>query len=821
MTNTFAKTGQAGMLVICLGVGVAAAAPGGTPPEKAAPVAAPVSLTADWIGEGNQPSARLGWHAETAGDVNGDGLADIVGGAFMRPNAGAAGAGAAYLYYGRHEETPHAAPDWLFACQDEGANCGFAVASAGDVNGDGFDDVLVGANYQAAYQSSGIPERGRVYLFLGGPAGLSLTPSWTASPDAPGTMLGSGVSGAGDLNGDGYADIVATAPDYSNGQAGEGHVLLWYGSPDGPGPIPDWSFEPNIPGAALTQATAAGDVDGDGYGDLLVGGRQPGGVSHVWLFHGDPVGLVAQPDWTAQGQNGAQFGFMVNSAGDVNGDGYDDVLVASDLHDDGEVDEGAAFLWLGGPGHIIEQGITGTPANADWSYEGDQSFSYLRWADGVGDFTGDGYDDVVLGHALYSGGQAQEGRILIFAGSATGLGAQPVFVAESDLAGARLGWAAEAAGDVNGDGAPDIVAGAERYTNGQFEEGALFLFFGSPACTDRDGDGYGLPGSRNCPGGSAQDCNDTSSFVHPGQHEVCNCTDDDCNGFIDDGVYCPDDLGCGALDNCPFDPNPNQSDVDGDNIGDICDNCPFAANAGQEDTDGDGIGDACDNCPAVANPGQANSDGDTFGNACDSCPNIADEGGDIDQDGFANACDNCPGIANSNQADADADGVGDLCDSCPSVPNATQADTDFDGIGDNCDNCPSVANPAQGDQDFDLIGDACDPCPTIPAPPGAACTGDPVEELFIDVHSPAGRGSGLITWTTSSEVGVTGFNLVVLDAGTRTQINAAIIPCQMCSSGLGASYASIIPKHKSGKDIFLEMIRVDGSVVIHGPAKRK
>lgn len=280
------------------------------------------------------------------------------------------------------------------------------------------------------------------------------------------------------------------------------------------------------------------------------------------------------------------------------------------------------------------------------------------------------------------------------------------------------------------------------------------------------------------------------------------------------------DISC-EIDNCPNVPNPDQADADQDHVGDACDNCPTVVNPNQQDVDNDGVGDACDNCPTTANPGQENADGDPFGDACDSCPSLPNDWGDIDQDGIPDGCDNCPDLPNTNQADADLDGFGDACDNCPSVANATQADTDFDGIGDSCDNCPTTSNPAQLDQDFDTIGDACDPCPAIPAPPGVACTGDPVEDLVIDVHSPAGRGSGLITWTTTSEVGVVGFNLVIFDSGMRTQLNAAIIPCQMCSSGLAAAYAYIIPKHKSGKDIYLEMIRVDGSVVLHGPAKRK
>ena len=733
MSHGIVRVSGIGLLALLLAPVGAAARPG-DPVETP-----PALLTPAWIGEGRETGARLGWHVETAGDVNHDGFDDIIGGAFRA--GGASVAGAAYLYYGR-VGTPALTPDWVFACQDYGANCGFAVASAGDVNFDGYDDILVGANYQAAYEGIGIPQPGRAYLFFGSPSGPSTIPSWTASPDPAGALFGSGVSGAGDVNGDGYADFVVTAPDYGNGEPLEGHASLWYGSPTGPASAPDWTFEPDIVGAQLTQATAAGDVDGDGYGDLLVGGRQPGGVSHAWLFLGGPDGLAASPAWTAEGQAGSQFGFMVNSAGDVNRDGYDDVLVVADLHRNTLQSEGAAFLWLGGPEGVIGQGLTGTPANADWSWFGGQALSYLRWADGIGDFTGDGYDDVVLGHALYSVGEPEEGRILIFAGSAAGLGSQPVFASESNLTGARLGWAAEAAGDVNGDNVMDVIAGAERYDVAlegdpfpQFpDQGALYLYFGGASqCNDIDGDGYGSPASSLCP--------------HP-----------------------------------------------------VLDNCPDVANADQSDVDVDGFGDACDNCPMVANPDQSDFDGDRIGDACDHCPEIPDA------------------------QDSDGDGWGDVCDNCPSTVNPEQTDRDFDSYGDACDNCPGEANSGQQDVDLDGIGDVCDTCPIIPNVP------DPSQEpivcdwltgLFIDFKSPAGRGSGLITWITATEVDVAGFNLVHIDPdGTRTQLNSAMIPCQTCVA-LGSSYAYIVPKHKSGRDIFLELVKTQGPAALYGPALRK
>ncbi len=144
---------------------------------------------------------------------------------------------------------------------------------------------------------------------------------------------------------------------------------------------------------------------------------------------------------------------------------------------------------------------------------------------------------------------------------------------------------------------------------------------------------------------------------------------------------CDEDAILDTNDNCPFETNPEQTDSDGDGIGDPCD-----------DSDGDGLLDADDNCPIVNNAGQADADTDGEGDACDT---------DRDGDGILNTTDNCPILANPDQTDADADGEGDACDT----------DRDGDGILNTTDNCATLANPNQTDTDSDGAGDACDTSP--------------------------------------------------------------------------------------------------------------
>jgi len=269
-----------------------------------------------------------------------------------------------------------------------------------------------------------------------------------------------------------------------------------------------------------------------------------------------------------------------------------------------------------------------------------------------------------------------------------------------------------------------------------------------------------------------------------------------------------------TIDNCPNTPNADQLDSDGDNVGDACDNCDFAANGDQTDADSDGFGDVCDNCAAAANPGQENADGDALGDACDSCPAVADNGVDFDGDGLGDACDNCPGLANSNQLDADGDNVGDICDNCPNSANTSQVDGDGDGFGNACDNCPAVNNPDQSDIDFDLFGDACDICPTVPNPAqnADACI-EGVQQVVIDVILKG----GIVTWKTTSEITVAGFNLVWERNGKLFYANPVQIPCTQCNNGVGDSYSFPIAKHKTSRNLWVQMISNDGSV-LYGPA---
>src|SRR5207244_3506133 len=115
------------------------------------------------------------------------------------------------------------------------------------------------------------------------------------------TDLGLGSVASGDVNGDGYDDMVAGASAYANGQNGEGAVYVWFGSVSGLEDQPSWRHESDLVGGELGASVAVGDVNGDGYDDVLAGAPgvgSPWASGRAYLFLGSPTGPSATPDWT-------------------------------------------------------------------------------------------------------------------------------------------------------------------------------------------------------------------------------------------------------------------------------------------------------------------------------------------------------------------------------------------------------------------------------------------------------------------------------------------------------------------------------------------
>ena len=317
---------------------------------------------------------------------------------------------------------------------------------------------------------------------------LATSVTWMATGDREGAYFGTSVATAGDVNGDGYDDVIVGAPDYSNGQTGEGAAFVYYGSVAGVSTTASWIAELNQPNAVFgTSVATAGDVNGDGYADVIIGapGYEKGEVNEgaAFVYHGRKAGLETAANWMVESdQVNASLGWSVASAGDVNGDGFDDVIVGAPWYSNGQTNEGAAFVYHGRK--------AGLETAANWRFESDQAISYFGWSvSTAGDVDADGFDEVIVGADRYDNGQENEGAAFVYHGSASGLKTTSGWMGESNQEYGYFGGSVATAGDVNKDGHSDVLIGAPSYDSGEnYESGAVFLYRGGP-----DGSFYLIP----------------------------------------------------------------------------------------------------------------------------------------------------------------------------------------------------------------------------------------------------------------------------------------------------------------------------------------
>ncbi|MCA9501632.1 MAG: FG-GAP repeat protein [Myxococcales bacterium] len=457
-----------------------------------------IAGTWDAVLESDRAGSGLGLSVAGAGDVNGDGYDDVIVGAWTYDN-GVSNEGAAFVFLGSAAgiaTTISSLADSQIESDQANAFLGRSVGGAGDVNGDGYDDVIVGA---FAYDA-GEPDEGAAFVFLGSATGVlgggPAAAHAQLESNQSGSSFGFSVAGAGDVNGDGYSDVIVGGDLYDNGEVDEGAAFIFLGSAAG---IADGSpataharLESNQVSARLgVSAAGAGDVNGDGFDDVVVGSMNYsathsfGGAAFVFL--GSASGVPDADPATAHArlesdQASASMGASVSSAGDTNGDGFDDLIVGAPSYSAGQAFEGAAFVFLGSAAGVS----SGDPSTASAQIESDQATSFLGQSVATaGDVDGDGYDDVIVGASSYENGEVGEGAAFVFLGGGSGVANGDPTTAyagiEADQANASLGCSVASAGDVNGDGYDDVIAGAFLYDASIPDGGAAFIALGGGA----------------------------------------------------------------------------------------------------------------------------------------------------------------------------------------------------------------------------------------------------------------------------------------------------------------------------------------------------
>ena len=414
---------------------------------------------------------------------------------------------------------------------------GISVSSAGDVNGDGYDDLIIGAN---SADPNGDSEAGETYVIYGGASApgtnglldlsdLDGSNGFTFIGIDAGDRSGFSVSSAGDVNGDGYDDLIIGTPGARPNGRNSGETYIVYGGAGAPGTdgVLDLSALDGTNGFILTGidrddqsgrfVSSAGDVNGDGYDDLIIGAHRadPNGRNsgETYIVYGgaSAPGTEGVLDLGAlDGTNGFiltgidrddRSGRSVSSAGDVNGDGYDDLIIGA-WGADGNA--GETYVIYGGAS------APGTGGVLDLSsLNGTNSF-ILTGVDGgdrsgfsvslAGDVNGDGYDDLIIGaYRADPNGDSDAGETYIVYGGARAPGTNGVldlsdldgtngFILTGIDAGDQSGFSVSSAGDVNGDGYDDLIIGARMADpNGDSEAGETYVIYGGASAPGTGG----------------------------------------------------------------------------------------------------------------------------------------------------------------------------------------------------------------------------------------------------------------------------------------------------------------------------------------------
>src|SRR3989339_52102 len=609
--------------------------------------------------------------------------------------------------------------------------------ASGDINGDGYSDILIGAPYHNGFA-------GIVYLIYGGSSLLSST---TLSSAGVVKFSGEADSGAGvsiatgNFNGDEYDDILIGATGYNNDT---GRVYLIYGQSDDlvSDNLANKIYFTGINENDITGVmVASGNIDGDPYDDILISESSMGsgyvGNGSVFLIYGHALDFVSIPlndssVYRFTGESPASNTGISLATGDVDGDTYDDIVIgASEIN--------KVYLLYG---QAIDLSSHDVGTSEDIKFYGLHNSEAIGLSVSVGDINADNYDDILIGKGAF-----ENGYIFFIFGQSTPLTTTAVGIIDFDglsfIDVASTFNKISTAGDVNGDGFSDVLVGNPEVNA---NTGIAYLAY---IYVDIDHDG-------SLGGQYAVDCNDNDASISTNQTYYADLDGDALGNSNNTTAVCSYSVPGGYVANAS-DQNDNDYDNDGSETGTDCNDANVNISSNQtyyQDSDGDGLGnisvtqalcsltapagyvtntsdqndsdydndsinDNIDNCATISNANQLNTDSDSQGNSCD-----ADDDNDNVND--VNDCASLDANISSNQTyyqDSDGDGLGNtsvtqaLCSlTVPtgyvtdhSDTNDNDYDNDGSETGTDCNDADAAISSNQtyyADTDSDTLGDA-------------------------------------------------------------------------------------------------------------------
>jgi len=468
---------------------------------------------------------RSGISVSNAGDVNGDGFADLIVGAY-RDGPNGSSSGASFVVFGKTNGTVVELSDveggtggFVINGISSGDQSGLSVSNAGDVNGDGLADLIVGARYDDPNGSNS----GASFVIFGKTNVTAVelsdiesgTGGFAINGVSIGDLSGRSVSNAGDVNGDGLADLIISAyRDDPNGSI-SGASFVVFGKKNGTAvelseiDAGNGGFVINGVGAgdfSGRSVSNAGDVNGDGLADLIIGAYRDDSNG---TYSGTSFAVFGKTNSTAvelSDIEGGTGGFVINgvstgdysglsvsSAGDVNGDGFADLIVGARRDDPNESESGASFVVFGKTNGTVVELSNIEAGNGGFAINGinanDQSGFSVSSA---GDVNGDGLTDLIVG-ARYDdpNGVSNSGASFVVFGKTNGTTVELSdidtgtggFVINGVSASDNSGFSVSGAGDVNGDGLADLIVGARFDDPNGADSGSSFVIFGGQGST--------------------------------------------------------------------------------------------------------------------------------------------------------------------------------------------------------------------------------------------------------------------------------------------------------------------------------------------------